>query len=396
MNSIYRFILLGLLLPFCGCSHKEDLELEESKYIRIYGFETDDLAHDLVQLSDGGFAILGEQIDFKGRSTAVLIRTDADGSLRWMKRYDYRPNGSTIFHDLILLNDGYEHFVLAGEYTEEGIQKKALMINAKDNEVADTAYATYEFNYAVGEIDNALYQVQALDYGQLVAVGEINGGMWILHTNESLQPIHNNAWDIGKQSKAQSLIVRGNTVIACGQSHGQFIKRVAWNYDSGEKLWEDSSAIASPLLQGDGIHINNKMMVFGNSHHGEGNSDLTLLFTSPHPDSLLAPPYYFGGLGDDVLISRQVEQISENVFLVAGYSTSFGRGQKDIYLATINLSDTTVKEQHYGGRFYDDIAVSLIKTQDGFAICGHSNSFSFNAQMDIFLMKLDKNGHLQP
>ncbi len=55
---------------------------------RTYGYATEDEAYDIIQTSDGGFALLGHtQNGLNGERDFYFIKTDANGNLEWQQAY---------------------------------------------------------------------------------------------------------------------------------------------------------------------------------------------------------------------------------------------------------------------------------------------------------------------
>ncbi|MDD5529000.1 MAG: T9SS type A sorting domain-containing protein [bacterium] len=112
----------------------------------------------------------------------------------------------------------------------------------------------------------------------------------------------------------------------------------------------------------------------------------TKLFASA-PDILWTKTY--GGTGDEEALSAQ--QTSDNGFIIAGTTNSFGAGNLDIYLIKTDSSGNTLWTKTFGGT-EDDYAYSVQQTEDGgFIIAGHTNSFGAG-NWDIYLIKTDSSG----
>jgi hypothetical protein len=84
---------------------------------RTYGGTSYDLAYDLVQTTDGGYALAGETCSFgAGNYDAWLVRTDASGTVQWNRTYGgTNEDGATA---LVQTSDG--GYALAGRTTSYG------------------------------------------------------------------------------------------------------------------------------------------------------------------------------------------------------------------------------------------------------------------------------------
>lgn len=99
-----------------------------------------------------------------------------------------------------------------------------------------------------------------------------------------------------------------------------------------------------------------------------------------------------GGPSDDVACS--VTQAIDGGYAVAGYTSSFGRGLKDIWLIKLSKEGEIEWQKTYGGK-KDDAANCITATLDGgFIVCGYTESFGRGGR-DIWILKLDGMGDIQ-
>jgi len=98
----------------------------------------------------------------------------------------------------------------------------------------------------------------------------------------------------------------------------------------------------------------------------------------------------FGGNNDDEGYS--VQQTSDGGYIIAGLTNSFGSGLKDIYLIKTDSLGNLVWERTFGGS-NDDEGYSVLQTNDGgYIVAGVTSSFSFGGR-DIYLVKTDASGN---
>jgi hypothetical protein len=84
------------------------------------------------------------------------------------------------------------------------------------------------------------------------------------------------------------------------------------------------------------------------------------------PDTLWTRTY--GSTGDDKAYS--VQQTMDSGFIMAGYTRSFGAGDRDYYLVKTNPDGDTLWTRRYGGS-NEDFAYGVIQTSDqGYIISG--------------------------
>jgi hypothetical protein len=100
----------------------------------------------------------------------------------------------------------------------------------------------------------------------------------------------------------------------------------------------------------------------------------------------------YGGTGDDV--AWALVQTDDGRYALAGWTESFGAGNKDFWLVKTDASGNMQWNQTYGGTG-DDVALALVRTSDGgYALTGTTHSFDAG-NLDTWLVKTDASGTMQ-
>ncbi len=155
-----------------------------------------------------------------------------------------------------------------------------------------------------------------------------------------------------------------------------------WNCTFGGTSKDWASAI---IQTGEGDY----MLAGGTFSFGTGNSDMWLVKTD-EVGNLLWNQTYGGTKGE---WAEAIVQTSDNGFVIAGYTSSYGAGADDMWLVKIDASGLPQWNATYGG-IDDDRARSLIQTTDGgFILAGHSWSHS-EGNDDMWVGKIDESGNL--
>jgi len=88
-----------------------------------------------------------------------------------------------------------------------------------------------------------------------------------------------------------------------------------------------------------------------------------------------------------------IEQTPDGGYLVAGYSSTYSNGQRDMLVYKLNAAGVKEWRKNYGGSG-DDYALSLCRTADGdTAIAGYTSSYEPNG--DFLIFKVDASGTKQ-
>ncbi len=121
---------------------------------------------------------------------------------------------------------------------------------------------------------------------------------------------------------------------------------------------------------------------------GLGNADLYLIKTDSFGNEEWSTTT--GGAGFDY--GHCLCLANDEGYLVAGYSSSQGNGQKDILLLKVNNQGEEQWINTYGGTA-PDVAMSIQPTEDGYLILGYTESYG-SGEDDIYLLKIDNQGNL--
>jgi len=189
-----------------------------------------------------------------------------------------------------------------------------------------------------------------------------------------------------QQTSDGGYIVVGYTT-SFGTGYDAFLIKTDAN---GNIIWAKTyggTSYASSVQQtSDGGYI-----VAGSTYSsGTGSNDIFLIKTDAKGNIQWAKIY--GGTVSDFAFS--VQQTSDGGYIVAGFTTSFGAGEADIFLIKTDAKGNIQWAKTYGGAT-DDGAFSVQQTSDGgYILAGGTNSFG-TGEEDIFLIKTDAKGNVQ-
>jgi len=191
-----------------------------------------------------------------------------------------------------------------------------------------------------------------------------------------------------QQTSDGGYIVVGSTdFFSAGSSDVLLIKtdakgNIQWAKTYGGKVSEGASSVRQTT---DGGYI-----VAGfTTSFGAGKWDIFLIKTDANGNVQWAKTY--GGTDDE--FASSVQQTSDGGYIVAGYTSSFGSGELDIFLIKTDAKGNIQWAKTYGGTD-DEFAYSVQQTSDGgYIVAGYTSSFGEDG--DILLIKTDANGNIQ-
>jgi len=159
---------------------------------------------------------------------------------------------------------------------------------------------------------------------------------------------------------------------------------------NGNKLWEktfggsDNDGAWSIQQTNDGGYV-----VAGyTSSFGAGSYDVYVLKLDTSGKEVWSKT--FGGSSDDLAWS--IQQTNDGGYIVAGYTKSFGAGSEDVYILKLDANGNKLWEKTFGGS-YDERAYCIQQTRDGrYIVAGYTSSFGVG-NYDVYIIKMDANGN---
>ena len=116
--------------------------------------------------------------------------------------------------------------------------------------------------------------------------------------------------------------------------------------------------------------------------YGAGSYDVYLIKTDSLGDTLWTRT--FGGSASDVGYS--VQQTTDGGYIIAGITYSYGAGYADVWLIKTDLLGNTLWTRTYGGSDWDE-AYSVQQTTDGgYIIAGYTKSYGAGDR-DVYLVR---------
>ena len=124
----------------------------------------------------------------------------------------------------------------------------------------------------------------------------------------------------------------------------------------------------------------------GTNSFGAGNTDVYVI--SIDDNGVVQWTKTYGG--SDYDYGYDIKATADGGFIVAGYTNSFGAGGADAYLIKITATGTSSWTKVMGGDL-DEAAWSVIETTNGYAFTGNTESFGSGHQ-DVYFVLTDATG----
>jgi predicted secreted protein len=158
---------------------------------------------------------------------------------------------------------------------------------------------------------------------------------------------------------------------------------------SGNRVW-DKTFGGTDYDQGNSVQLTSDgyVVVGSTMSYGAGGHDVWLIRTDASGDKTWDKT--FGGTSDDYGLS--IQQTSDEGFIIAGLTDSYGAGSDDVWLIKTDASGNRVWDKTFGGTS-DDGGYSVQQTSDeGYIIAGLTDSYGAGGD-DVWLIKTDASGN---
>ncbi|MCK4662483.1 MAG: carboxypeptidase-like regulatory domain-containing protein, partial [Bacteroidales bacterium] len=339
-NTVLLTIILGIVFQ-TGIYAQE---AGDTLWTKTYGGADDDKGWCVQQTSDEGYVITGWTKSYGAGSYDIyLVKTNAAGDTIWTKSYD-GEDGSDDARCIRQTPDG--GYIIAGNTQPIGIMGSYIWL-IKTNSSGDTLWTK--------------------KWGE-TPIPAINTGRCVQLTSDGGYIISGYAQFLGSNNEEAYLLktdADGNT------DWINFYGGTA--YEIG--YWTQQTS--------DGGYI----VVGYTTSFGNGNEDVYLIKTDEVGDTVWTK--FYGGTGMD--LGYSVQQTSDNGYIIAGLTDSFGEGNYDAYIIKTNEVGDTVWTKTYGGANIDK-AYSIQAISDGtYIVSGTTRSFE-EPNGDIYILKLDSYG----
>jgi hypothetical protein len=348
------------------------------QWSKTYGGTSDDRGRDIIQTTDGGFAIVGSSdssdedvSENAGANDYWIAKLDASGNVSWQKSFGY--SGSDNGFSLIQTGDN--------GYLVTGVLDVSASGGAGNTRNVSSRHAGGD------------YWAIKLDSGGVLQWSKYFGGTFTDRPYDVIQTA--SGYIMVGSSDSNDVDITG--------SKGQFDFWVISISNTGELIWEKSYG-GSEIDEARGITNSGdgNFVIVGDTRSNDqdiseskGGADLWVIKINPSGELLWQKT--FGGTSFDV--GRSVYKTQDNGFLISGSSRSAdgdlsaNQGQNDAWVLKID-SDANLQWQKTVGGTDIDFVNDAVELSDGSIIAvGETSSNdgdidSNNGFTDLLLIKL--------
>lgn len=344
----------------------------DTQWTRAYGDDGVDVVHDVVELVDG--YILCGVYNWPSDPQVYILRLDQNGDTLWTKKYG--GWGDDEGEAIIKTFDG--GYLVVGEtdsYGAGGYDFYILKLNQEGDTLWTKVYGTPDWDIAYGA-------VQTSDSNYII-VGDWQGGICAMKLDRSGNIIWNNqypgrtAYDI-KRTMDGNYIITGDT----GDLHA-FLLKID---EEGNTLWIKEYDLNNRefgrevQLADDGGYI-----IAGSIYNYSPDWGDFLVIRTDSTGNILWTRTYGGS---DYEWGYSIDKVNSGGYIIAGGTYSFGPGDECMYIVRINDSGDTLWTKWVGG-YGEESAHEIIQTSDnGYILAGFTTSFGTGGGTNAYIVKL--------
>jgi len=359
----------------------------ELEWQKTFGGKNNDVANSIQQTTDGGYIVAGWTESFgSGGEDAYIVKLDSKG---WI---DTTQPEVRIFSpkDRVEIGGAIEINIDATDNTE--LEKVTLYIDG--NKIKEYTSDPYKYSWDSSKATEGTHTitVEALDK---------SGNVGRKSVTVIMDKIKDTSWKKtfggGNSDGAESIqqttdggyIVAGWTEsFGSGYEDVYILKlnakgQLEWQKTFGEEYGEGANSIQQTK---DGGYI----VVGWTSSFGSGEEDIYILKLNSKGE--VEWQKTFGGKDFDE--ANSIQQTKDGGYIAAGWTESFGSGLKDVYILKLNSKGEVEWQKTFGGED-DDVANSIQQTKDGgYIVAGWTNSFG-SGERDAYILKLNSKGEVE-
>lgn len=372
-----------------------------SNWARVYGGSESDYFDSLQQTKDGGYVFAGSTRSFGAEwNDAWAVKLDSNGQVQWSKRYGGTdPSDWDGASSIRQTTDG--GYIVAGETRSFGAGSTDAWVMKLDG----SGNIIWEKTYGGNRGDQADCVRPTSDGGFIVAGSTWSFGtakeIWVLklYGTGAIQWQKTYGGTDGEEDALVEQTSDGGYIVAArtwsfgaGYVDIWFLKldangNVVWERTYGGDNWDEVDTIRQ--TSDNGYIIAGYTVSFG-----PGSSDRNAWLIKLDKNGFLSWQKTYGGHTNyESSSAHSLDLTNDGNFIVAGNTEAFGAGWSDIWVLKLNPLGQILWEKRYGTDDGSDPASFIQQTKDGGYMVAGVNDI-LGEPLDVYLYKLDENGEL--
>lgn len=386
---------IAVLVQGCDPETNECLPVEE--WSNAYGGPNDDYARSVNVTRDGGYIVTGATASYgSGDYDVLLMKINSSGRVQWSAAFGGSDNeyGNCVQQT----DDG--GYIIAGDRSPVGgddATYDALLIKTDPE-------GNHQWNKTFGGSQGDLFHSvkQTKDGGYIISgwtrspeFGAQYADAWLLKTDSQGNqtwskiyggPLHEEALSVQQTNDGEYILTGFTSSFGAGSNDAWLLKTSSngtelWNKTFGGPNRDDADS-GQPTRDGGYI-------LAGHSASGDDLESWDVwLVKADSVGNLLWSKTYGGPNWDE---ARSVQETDDCGYIIAGQTESYGAGDRDVWVIKTDSKGDQIWNMT-SGRSSWDMGWDVQETNDGYIIAGDTTSFGAGGK-DALLIKLNKSGN---
>jgi hypothetical protein len=367
-----------------------------AQWARTYGESSSDYGYGIQQTSDGGYITVGWTESFgAGESDVWILKLSSNGAIDWQRTYG--GSSSDYGYGIQQTSDG--GYIVAAETYSFGAGGADLWIL----KLSSTGAIDWQRTYGGIDLDWDPIIQQTSDGGYIVVAHTLSFGagyydIWVLKLSSTGEidwqrtyggSSSDYAWWVQQTSDGGYIIAAETYSFGAGKDDAWILKlsstgAIEWQrtYGGIDRDWGQTIQQTS-----DGGYI----LSCGTLSFGAGSWDFWILKLSS--TGAIEWQRTYGGSSSDW--SGAIVPISDGGYIVTGLTFSFGAGEYDVWVFKLSLTGAIEWQRTYGGNDSDRAYLIEQTSDEGYIIASHTSSFGAG-EYDVWVLKLYSDGDIDP
>ena len=386
MKNFNRSLFLISLIFFSGILSAQTAP--DTTWTQMYSGGLFDWAWQVQQTTDGGYIMVGDTESAGAGSFDIgVIKTDENGVTEWSKTYGGLSEDRG--HSIQLTTDG--GYIIAGTTASYGIGGYDIWlvkIDSEGNELWTKTFGgtSWDWGYYVEQTTDGGYILTGCKDPGIYSIWDI----FLVKTDSQGNTLWSktfggDSYDVGhcvKQTSDGGYIITGYTYSSGAGSSDMWLIKTDVN---GNLEWDNTFGDTEPEHGYSVVQSGDEYIVTGyTKSYGEGDYDVWLVKTDNLGNEIWNQT--FGGPEDDR--SFAIQHTSDNNFVIAGFTDSFGAGNYDMWLLKIDNAGDTLWTKTIGTDKLNR-ARSVVQTTDGGYILAGDTYIYEQGEYNYYLVKID-------
>lgn len=379
MSFRWRAALTALLGTLCAATNS----IGQPTWQRTYGGFGPDRGNAIASTVDGGAIVVGSTGSFGTGGDAYVLRIDEQGDLLWSKVIG--GDGVQVAFDVSAYDDSY--FVVGMSQAASGADYDGWIARiADDGQIewqVEIGSEGWDWFHGISVDDSGIYLC-----GVSFSTGGASG--WIMRATMEGQVLwqrYITGFDAIELNDVASVVSGGCVVVGTTEDASgkdAVVARLDWE---GQLVWQESVGTDS-LDSGAGLCLTQ-----------DGSIVITGATSGfrPYPQMLIAKLDLDGGLiwlkhwGEGAEFEgRDIVERNDNGFALSGFTSAFGAGLRDFFVLKADPDGEYDFGATFGGGAIDEANGIGLLPDDGFIVCGSTQSFGPGPQ-SVLVVRTDSN-----